>query len=140
MAQRRQPIERCVQHLEHARRAPPRTVAAYKRDLEQLARFAAEQLGRSPKLEQVDTFLLRRWLGTLARRTTPSTIARKLAAVRACGRWLVERGELKSDPAAVLQSPKVSRPLPTFLNAEAAASVVATPSTSHPAGLRGRAM
>lgn len=133
-------IERFVRHLEHERRASPHTVAAYRRDLEQLARFVEEQLGGSAPLSQVDTFLLRRWLGVLARTVTPSTIARKLAAVRALGRWLLERGELSHDPAAQLQSPKVSRPLPAFLNADAAASVMETPSSNGPAGLRDKAI
>lgn len=136
----RQAIERFVRHLEHERRASPHTVAAYRRDLEQLARFVEEQLGGSAPLSRVDTFLLRRWLGVLARTVTPSTIARKLAAVRALGRWLLERGELKSDPAAALQSPKVSRPLPAFLNADAAASVVEAPTSGRPTGLRDKAM
>jgi len=136
----RQAIERFVRYLEHERRASPHTVAAYGRDLEQLARFVEEQLGGTPTPKQVDTFLLRKWLGMLARQATPSTIGRKLAAVRTFGSWMVERGELTSDPAAQLQNPKVSRPLPAFLNMEAAASVVETPTSQSPAGLRDRAM
>lgn len=137
----RDAIERFALHLAQERRASVHTASAYRRDLEQLADFC-ESLGegKEPCVRDLDTFVLRKWLGQLARTATPSTISRKMAAVRALGRWLVARSELSKNPAADLSSPKVSRPLPTFVSPDAAKEVILTPTESKPAGLRDRAM
>ena len=54
-------------------------------------------------------------------------------------RWLRKHGELATSPAEQLASPKVRRPLPTFLSVDLAKEVVETPDAS-PAGLRDRAV
>lgn len=142
-------IARFCTYLEGERRASVHTIAAYRRDLGQLASFvAAEQFSsghaeareREATVRDLDVFVLRKWLGTLARRCAPSSVARKVAAVRAMGRWLESRGEIERNAAAELASPKVSRPLPTFLPPEQAAEVVETPGEGNAARLRDRAM
>ncbi len=137
-------IERFLSHLEAERRASPHTVKAYGRDLAGLAAFLR---GLSPDRERaavsdvrtIDVYLLRGWLGQLARTQAPSSIERKLAAVRTWMRWLRKHGELATSPAEQLASPKVRRPLPTFLSVDLAKEVVETPDAS-PAGLRDRAL
>src|SRR6185295_14401757 len=89
----------------------------------------------------LDVYVLRAWLGTLARTCKPSSVARKIASVRAFGRWMKRHGHAKTNPAAELASPKVRRPLPTFLSAEDAASVVESPEDeSEAVKLRDRAL
>src|SRR5581483_11345145 len=70
------------------RGASVNTLAAYGRDL---ADFAAYLAGR---------------------RLTPATVARRLSAIRQLYRFLYAEGRRKDDPAAVLEGPKRSRPLP----------------------------
>ena len=117
-------------HLEAEKHASPNTVEAYGRDLDALLAFvtarAAERTGRasSPRL---DLYVLRAWLGDLARTCKPSSIARKIASVRAFGRWMKQKGHSDVNPAAELASPKVRRELPTFLSAEDAALVIESP-------------
>ena len=65
--------------------------------------------------------------GRLARTHAPASIARKIAAVRTWMRFLVRRGHLEKSLAEELATPKVRRPLPTFLSADAAAEVVTAP-------------
>ncbi|HVJ90439.1 MAG TPA: tyrosine recombinase XerC [Labilithrix sp.] len=122
-----------VTHLEAEKRASPHTVAAYRRDLEALFAFIAQRAeeqqaryGRSPT-ERLDIYALRAWLGELARTCKPSSLARKIASVRAFGRWMKQKGHLDVNPAAELASPKVRRELPTFLSVEDAGLVVETP-------------
>src|SRR5262245_42398621 len=80
-------LERCIQdfmaHLRGERRASPHTVDAYQRDLGQLAAFLAERLGHPPALREVGKLELRAWLAELTHAHGTSTIARKLASVRA---------------------------------------------------------
>jgi integrase/recombinase XerC len=60
----------------------------------------------------------------------PASIARKLSSVRALYVFLGRTGEVRENPAALLQSPKLSRGLPLVLRAEAAAEVMEVPPLS----------
>src|SRR5215472_12391539 len=118
-------------HLEAERRASPHTVAAYRRDLLSLVRFVEERdrehandLKKRRGLEGFDLYTLRAWLGKLSRSHAASSVARKIAAVRTWMKWLRRRGVLAASPADELATPKVRRPLPTFLSVDAAAEVV----------------
>ncbi|MDB4933065.1 MAG: Tyrosine recombinase XerC [Labilithrix sp.] len=129
-------------HLTDERRASPNTVSAYGRDLDALLAFVdsrADSLpSRRPRRDTplrgaqvaaatLDLFLLRAWLGELARTCKPSSVARKIASVRAFGRWMKRQGHARINAAEQLKSPKVRRELPTFLSAEDAASLVESP-------------
>ncbi len=117
-------------HLEAEKHASPNTVAAYGRDLDALLAFvdarAADRPGKrsTPRL---DIYVLRGWLGDLARTCKPTSIARKIATVRSFCRWMKQKGHSDVNPAAELASPKVRRELPTFLSAEDAALVIESP-------------
>ncbi len=131
-------IEGFTRHLEVERRASPNTVAAYRRDLDALAAFAEEK-GASD-VRTIDVYLLRGWLATLARTVAPASTARKIAAVRAWMRWLKRQKVIEKNPAAEIASPKVRRPLPTFLSVDAAQEVVESPDQSKATGKRDRAI
>lgn len=133
-------IRRFILSLETERRASRHTVAAYRRDLEQLARFCAERRPRLAHPRDVDVLLLRGWLGELARTHTPSSIGRKVAAARGLFRFLMKRGEVSHDPARDLALPKRRRELPTFLDVDAAKEVMEAPEETTPHGLRDRAV
>jgi integrase/recombinase XerC len=120
------------------KRASPNTVSAYRGDLLGLAAFAEEK-GISD-VAAIDVYLLRGWLATLARTVAPASTARKIAAARAWMKWLFRQKILLKNPAAEIASPKVRRPLPTFLSVDAAKEVVETPDLSTSAGKRDRAM
>jgi integrase/recombinase XerC len=129
------------QHLEAERRASPWTVESYGHDLAGLAAFARER--ESPAVDDVrsvDVYLLRGWLGMLARKHAASSIARKVAAVRTWMRWLRRRGVLTTCPADELATPKVRRGLPTLLSVDAAKQVVEAPVGDEPRALRDRAL
>jgi integrase/recombinase XerC len=132
--------ERFLAHLEGQRRASAHTVAAYRRDLAQLTRFAEGKRGPRVAPADLDVLLLRGWLGQLARTHAPASIARKIAAARALLRYLEQTGEVSKNAAAELSLPKVRRPLPTFLGVDAAAEVVETPDETSAEGLRDRAI
>ena len=131
---------RFIAHLALERRASAHTVAAYRSDLAQLAAFVAERRPSAKTPRDVDVLVLRAWLGQLARTLSPPSVGRKIAAARAMFRFLQRRGEVDKNPAGELSLPKVRRPLPTFLNADAAAEVVTAPDEDTPAGLRDRAL
>jgi integrase/recombinase XerC len=138
-------------HLADERRASPNTVSAYGRDLEALLTFVDGRVDALPARRRrptsstdstapaapttppasLDLFLLRAWLGELARTCKPSSVARKIASVRAFGRWMKRKGHSRVNPAEQLASPKVRRELPTFLSAEDAEAFVESPDTDN---------
>ncbi len=133
-------VARFVRHLEEERQASPHTVAAYRRDLGQLVKFIRDKHPRVRTASDIDIFLLRSFLGQLARTHAPPSIGRKIAAVRSFLHYLEVRGEITANAAATLELPKVRRPLPTFVNVDAAAEVVESPDESSAEGQRDRAM
>jgi integrase/recombinase XerC len=129
-----------LEFLASERRASPHTVSAYRRDLGQLEQFIADTRQEAMPVGAIDVYLLRQWLGSLSRVVAPPSVGRKIAAARAFFRFLRRRGAIEKDPAAALASPKVRKPLPTFLGVDAAREVVETPAGDDPASARDRAM
>jgi integrase/recombinase XerD len=95
------------------RGAQANTLAAYGGDL---ADFAAHLVGGGHSIAGAKTDDLRAYLAELlGRGLTAATVARRLSAIRQLYRFLYAEGLRKDDPAAVLEGPKRSRPLPKTL-------------------------
>jgi integrase/recombinase XerD len=95
------------------RGAGKNTLAAYGRDLEDVAQFLAGT-GRSVATAKTDD--LRAYLADLSRRgLRVTTAARRLSAIKQLYRFLYAEGRRGDDPAAVLEGPKRERNLPKTL-------------------------
>ncbi len=120
------------------RGAAERTRAAYGFDVEELARWAT---AHALEPAAVDYPWLRRYAAQLAeRRLAPRTLNRKLAAVRAVFRVLVEHGEMRANPADLLASRKLPQHLPRALTAADIAKLLDRIPAGTPLELRDRAM
>jgi integrase/recombinase XerC len=119
-----------IRHLSGERRLSAHTCEAYRSDLGQLEAFLEQRLGRAVCAPDVDKLQLRAWLAELARDHTSSSIARKLAAVRSFYRYLRRAEPGRDNPAQGLATPRVKRPLPLVLRAEAAAELVQAPAAA----------
>jgi integrase/recombinase XerD len=96
------------------RGAAANTLAAYARDLTD----AADVLQRSgTSLAAATTVDLRHYLGQLQTRAIkPTTLARRMSALRQFYRFLCAENLRKDDPAAILRGPRRGRPLPKVLS------------------------
>lgn len=109
------------------------TVVAYRRDLEDYLTFLRED---DPQPGDVDRYAL-----SLADRgLAPSTVARKLAAVKGLHRFLVAEGRAATDPTRLLPSARRSEPFPKALAVHEAIALVESPDLSTVAGRRDRAL
>jgi len=116
----------------------PKTITAYRRDLGDVARWAAP-LGLTP--ETVGHRDLRRYAASLSTRgLAPSTIARKLAAIRGMYSFLLRTGRIKQNPADLVSAPKAESKLPTVLTAEQMANLLDRVPARTPLEIRDRAM
>jgi len=122
----------------HRRAAAERTRRAYGADLGELARWASAH-GIAP--DRVDYPVLRRYAAALsARRHAPATVARKLAAIRAFFRVLVEHGATAANPADLLAAPKLPQSLPATLKPREVAQLLDRIPATTPLELRDRAL
>jgi integrase/recombinase XerD len=113
----------------------PRTVEAYRRDLTGLATW----LGRP--IESVTTEELERYLAELrAEGLAPSTVARRIAAIRSFFRHRQLLGVRTDNPAAELDLPRRRRRLPRTLSPAEAERLVEAANGVAPRDLRDRAL
>jgi integrase/recombinase XerC/integrase/recombinase XerD len=114
------------------------TVHAYRLDALQLARWATAA-GLEPDAVQVRA--LRRYLAGLSEKgQAATTVARKLAAIRALFRVQVELGRRRDNPADLLSAPKRPQRLPRVLKAAEVASLLDRIPVTTPLEQRDRAL
>ena len=137
-------IEAFLEHLRLNENASLHTVRAYESDLAQFVAFLAESSGRRRSdlvLADYDHQQIRAFLSDLHRRgNTRASAARKLAAIRALGRYLRREGVLEGDPAALVGTPKREHRLPAHLGEAEMVQLLEMPEASLPLGRRDRAI
>ncbi len=111
----------------------PTTIAAYRCDLDQYLSFLA---GRRPESELTSGFVT----SLSGRGLAPSTVARKVAAVRGLHRFLVAEGEADTDPTALLDAPRRGRPLPKALTIAEIVALLESPDLTTRGGIRDSAV
>jgi len=118
-----------------AARRSPRTVDAYRRDLAALASFREGAVGDTT-LEELE-----RWLASMrSDGLAPSTIGRRVSAVRTYFRHLVLIGSKAENPAASLKLPRRPRTLPRALSPAETERLIDAATGSGPRTLRDRAL
>ena len=89
------------------------TVAAYRQDLDALRDFLDELETPLSGLDDENITLFIAWLRK--RGDATRTLARRISSLRSFLAWCVERGELASNPAALIDTPKLPSLLPDVL-------------------------
>ncbi len=71
---------------------------------------------------------------------SPRSVSRYLSAYRQFYGWMLREGLIRSDPVALIESPKTGRGLPKALTEQQVESLLAAPDTGTPLGKRDKAM
>lgn len=120
-------LEAFIEMLSAERGAAENTLAAYRRDLEDFLALAQKRRRDAATATSAD---IAAYLQVLAKRgLAPSSRARKLSALRQFFRFLYADGMRSDDPAASVESPKTSRPLPKVLSVEDVDALLMTAQT-----------
>jgi integrase/recombinase XerC len=132
MAALRDCIARYLAEL--ARRgASKHTLRSYGSDLEQFVAYFEPPGLTAPEVEQLDLPLMREWLASLYDQgLTTVSVRRKLAAVRAMFKFLLEERVLQTNIAARLRTPKVKQRLPEVMSAEKTNDLIDSVEASDP--------
>lgn len=110
-------LDAFYRHLRNERQLSPRTLEAYRHDLEGLRDFlVSRQLGRWQELDtpQLRLFVAQRHQAGLSGRS----LQRLLSAVRSLYSYLIRERLCKHNPALDLRAPKSPRKLPKALDAD----------------------
>jgi integrase/recombinase XerC len=117
-------VERFLASLSHERRLSSHTMDGYGRDLAALLDYC-EAHGVSA-WSALDTQHVRSFAAQCHRRGLgPRSIQRRLSALRSLCRFLIREGELRNDPAAGVLAPKAAKRLPTTLDTDTMARLLA---------------
>jgi integrase/recombinase XerD len=131
-------LERFLDALWMERGLSENTLAAYRRDMQGLSAWLAEQGGSLATATRADL------LGYIQRRssegTRPRTTARLLSTLRRFFQYLVRERLREDDPSARIDAPRLGRPLPKSLTEAEVDALLAAPAIAETLGLRDRAM
>lgn len=132
-------IDDYLSHLAVERGSSANTLSAYGRDLNEYRLFLEGRGVVGPDAvarEDVTAFI-----GDLrARGLAPSSIERKVAAVKGLHKFLVREGITENHPTARLPLPKVPERLPDVISIGQVDALLALPFPDTPSGLRDRAL
>jgi len=132
-------VEAFLEMMSAERGASANTIAAYRRDLADLAHFMKPK-GRAA--DEADIELLRAYLADLHRRgLVARSAARRLSALRQFYRFLLTEGVRADDPTHTLDAPRLGRLLPKYLGEEEVGAILdASRRRAGVAGLRAVAL
>lgn len=133
------PVPAFLKFLAAERGASAHTLRSYAGDLAELQAYLRS--ARVSGLAAADARVLRGYLAWLhGRGLAKSSIARKLASVRSCYRFLVRRELVAANPARQLASPRLPRRLPSVLPKDESKELLDAPAEDTLAGRRDRAL
>ncbi|MFQ5656108.1 MAG: tyrosine recombinase XerC [Candidatus Methylomirabilales bacterium] len=136
-------VERYIHEVE-AEGSSPHTVRNYKIDLIQFLTFVRQGHPEAPEatlLDRVDPIMVRAFMASLRNRgLSRGTIARKVAALRSFFHFCCRQGRLKWNPATLVSTPRLPKPLPPHLTVDQAFQLLATPQGDDLLSYRDRAI
>jgi len=124
------------------------TCRAYSHNLNEFVSFVSEtyfsnenQKGADLlKADQIDSLMIRGYLGFLYKKNKKVTIARKLSAVRSFFRFLVKHGIILDNPLDLILTPKQKKAIPIYLPVDDVFRLLDSIKTDTLAGIRNRAI
>lgn len=131
-------VQAFLDHLAVEAGLSAHTVAAYRRDLQPFHAFLKERKRGPQQLQAEDLvqYLMRR----RRQGASSATVARNLVSIRMYLRFLASEGQIRENPAADLDSPKLWRRLPDVMKPEEVDRLLAAPDPDAANGLRDRAL
>jgi integrase/recombinase XerC len=133
------PVTAFLHYLAAERGASVHTLRGYAADLAELKGFL--RTAKVAGVTAADARTLRAYLAWLhGRGLAKSSIARKLATVRSCFRFMARREIVDVNPARQLTSPRLPKRLPSVLPKDESKDLLDAPATDSESGRRDRAL
>ncbi len=124
------------------------TCRAYSHNLNEFISFVSENYDSNEnqkeadllRADQINSLIIRGYLGFLHKKNKKVTIARKLSAVRSFFRFLVKHGVILDNPLDLILTPKQKKALPAYLSVDDVFRLLDSIKTDTLAGIRNRAI
>ncbi len=108
-----------IRYERQERNASEMTCSSYQADLEDYIRHCQERLKEEFNPSKGDQDLIRSWLSEqMNRGLKPSSVARRLSAVKMFYKYLKKKNWIEQNPASNLRPPKQEKPLPVYVPTE----------------------
>ena len=131
-------LESFIKHLSDERNYSEHTVKAYRGDLENFRNFLLKE---EKKIEDADIATINAYVSTLYGKNSPSSVERKVSAIRSFFSYLVRKGLATQNPAKLVRTPKKEKHLPVFLSVDEVFNLVdVKDSEKNPLRVRDRAI
>src|ERR1700686_289393 len=131
-------IKTFLDYLQIERGLSPNTIQSYAHDLAQLQKWSSATQRSLRGLSNRD---IDRHLGSLSRKhLAASSIARALSTIRTFYEFLVNEGEVPTNPTNDIPTPKKSQPLPRVLTKDQVSCLLQAADNTTTEGLRDRAL
>jgi integrase/recombinase XerD len=130
-------IDAYLDHLRVERACSANTLEAYARDLRKLA----DRMRDDAEVTDVgEETIARLMFANVEAGLSARSSARQLSALRGFFKFLVKEREIKADPTALIERPRLARKLPRVLSFDEVERLLAAPDVTTPRGLTHSAM
>ena len=129
-------IAKYLSYLEIEKNYSSHTILNYRLDLQEFAKFAGQVT-----VDKVEYTTLRRFLAHMRElQLKPRSVARKLSSLRSFFKYLQREKIVIKNPAALLVTPKLDKPLPHFLSEAEATQLIEAPKSDKSSDKRDKAI
>lgn len=113
-------VDKFLKYIKYERRLSEHTFTSYQTDLKQFRLFVEEGLEKEFDPKHVTSKDIRAWIVELMQNgDKPSSVNRKVSAVKSFYKYLKKERIVESDPTAVVTTPKREKRLPVFVKESA---------------------
>jgi integrase/recombinase XerD len=130
-------IDQFINYLRLERGLSDNTVQSYSRDLDRFLQFL-EMKGASPGDTTQDN--ISEYIQGLSGHISPRSVSRNISAIKMFFRFLMTEGKIKDNPTRLVETPRISRRLPSVLTHQEVELLLSQPDTKKPVGQRDQAM
>ena len=111
-------VDEFAKYLANQKGYSKHTIKAYSRDVQEFFDFYKTYTNvENLAIENIDRVGIRHYLGKLFEDGLSSaTVARKLSSIKVLFKYLINQDQIKSNPAALIQSPKTKKSIPEVLS------------------------
>src|SRR5687767_7659695 len=105
-----------VNYLQFEKRYSPHTISGYSSDLDQFSSYI-EKIYEVKDVLEINHVMIRSWLVSLMEAgLNPKSVNRKITTLKTYYKFLSRENIVRIDPMVKIQSPKVSKNLPVFVD------------------------
>ena len=127
-----------INYLEKEKKFSVHTIKAYRNDIEKFLLFLS---AKNLKIKNISKIDIRDFLASQYEKGfSKKTVARRLASIKSFFRYLINIDYLSNNPALFLESPKIPKKLPNFIDEKIIDDLMNQPDQNTKKGLRDKAI